>query len=263
VRRKLTVLVLCAAAGCEDALLVGYEPGATARPPGVALAGRAALVAGADGASNSPALLVDAATTAPTDRSHTSCGDGCMPSDTATMQPQVCMPPPDPTCLVPPGFLLPSEVTVDVQGATIRYFAGGAALPPGRYRVAYVDGCLTAGSPEFGPGWSVHGTKKMLGVMSCYLVSDSGVPITFTPGSVGAWVGPDLDAGQGAALTYNECIAANCGIATPVDIDFAGGRLGVARDGGTVLGAIDDLGGEAVGGRSPTFRLTSLDGNCL
>jgi hypothetical protein len=263
-RSALAALAVLAAVSCEDAVLVGDEPNATARPAGVGFAGRAASASTfADASLSMPAISTDGgpAQAAPASMS---CSAAC-PQLSASLDTLHCVPPPDPSCLVAPGFLLPSEVTVDVQGATTHYFAGGASLPRGRYRVAYVDGCLTAGTTALGlgVGWSVHGTKKMLGVMSCYLVSDSGTPITFTPGSVGAFVGPDLDAGQGAAPTYNDCIVANCGAATPVDFDFPGGRLGVARDGGTVLGAIDDLGRESVGGRSPTFRLTSLDGTCL
>jgi hypothetical protein len=116
-------------------------------------------------------------------------------------------------------------LTVDVPGASVRYFAGGAALPAGRYRLAYVDGCNSYG---IGVGWAVHGARSILGVFSCSLIGDDGNAFAFTPGT---------------------------------ELYFAGGKLGILRDGGGVLGAIDDLGGEYEGGRSPTFRL-SLLGAC-
>jgi hypothetical protein len=89
-------------------------------------------------------------------------------------------------------------------------------------------------------------------------VSGDNMILGLTPGTVGAFVGTDLAAGEGAFATYAECTAANCQD-LPVEFDFAGGTLGVARDGGGVLGAIDDSGGEAFGGVSPTFRLSRVD----
>jgi hypothetical protein len=158
--------------------------------------------------------------------------------------------PSGPTCQVGSGIVLPEDLTVDVPGASVRYFAGGAALPAGRYRLTYVDGCNTYG---IGIGWTVHGGRTVLGVFSCSLIGDDGNAFAFTPGT-------ELypDAGIGEVYVYADCVAANCSQA-PLDFDFAGGRLGILRDGGGVLGAIDDLGGEYEGGRSPTFRLSLLD----
>jgi hypothetical protein len=62
---------------------------------------------------------------------------------------------------------------------------------------------------------------------------------------------------DGAFTSYAACVAANCSV-PPLDFDHAGGKLGILRDGVTV-GAIDDVGGETQGGRSPTFRLSRLD----
>ena len=62
----------------------------------------------------------------------------------------------------------------------------------------------------------------------------------------------------GAYPTYAECVAANCDV-PPVDFDYAGGKLGLLREPGGALGAIDDLDGSDQGGRAPTFRLTRLD----
>lgn len=169
---------------------------------------------------------------------------------------KVCHPNNGPTCKLAGGITLPDEVTVDVQGATQIHFAGGAKLPAGRYRLEYVDGCNTFGDPLL-CGWTVSGSHNNPGVFDCFLVGNDTTVIAGAPGTVGAFVDPDPTLG-GAFATYAECVAANCDT-PPLDFDFAGGTLGVQRDGGGVLGAIDDLGGESEGGRSPTFRLSRLD----
>jgi hypothetical protein len=157
------------------------------------------------------------------------------------------------TCDLGDGRVLPEELTVDVPGATIRYFAGGNALAPGRYRLEYVDGCNTFG---VGCGWTVHAADTNPGVMSCFLVSGTAV-FGLTPGTVGVFPGNDPMTG-GAFDTYAACVDANRN-ARPLDFTFEGGQLGVARDGGGVLGAVDDGIGESEGGRSPTFRLSRLE----
>jgi hypothetical protein len=75
--------------------------------------------------------------------------------------------------------------------------------------------------------------------------------LVFTPGTEGLSVPQAFD-------TYAHCVAANCK-EPPLDFDFAGGKLGLMRNGGTVFAEFDDLDGTAVGGRSATFRLTRLD----
>jgi hypothetical protein len=157
---------------------------------------------------------------------------------------------PGPKCELARGVVLPEDLTVDVPGASIRYFAGGAPLPAGRYRLSYVDGCNTYG---IFIGWTVHGAKAVPGVFSCSLIGADDAAFAFTPGTE---LYPET--GVGEVASYAECVAANCDLA-PLDFDFPGGKLGVLRDGGGTLGAIDDLGGESEGGRSPTFRLTLLD----
>lgn len=90
------------------------------------------------------------------------------------------------------------------------------------------------------------------------MVANDTEILGLTPGTVGIFDSDDETLG-GAFTNYEDCVAANCE-QPPIDFDFAGGTLGVQRDGGGVLGAVDDAGGEMVGGRSPTFRLTRLDG---
>jgi hypothetical protein len=180
-------------------------------------------------------------------------------SQTQAAAPQMttatCGMPAQAACEVAPGISLPEELTVDIPGATQRHFAKGAKLPAGRYRIEYVDGCNTYG---IGCDWTVHGSKSQPGLMSCFLVADDSSVLTLTPGTSGVYVDSDPTIG-GAYATYAECVAANC-TQPPIDFDFPGGTLGVQRDGGGTLGAVDDQGGEAMGGRSPTFRLSRLDG---
>ena len=176
------------------------------------------------------------------------------------MQPRVCVAPPEPRCDLGGGVVLPEELTVDVSGGTIKYYAQGATLPAGRYRVTYIDGCATFGgrpSDGLGVGWSVNGQNTMPGLWGCYLVDNTGKAFAVPPGTIGSFVGGSAANGGGAYMTYAECVAANCD-QPPFDFDYSGGKLGVARDGGGV-GSVDDLGGEVEGGRSPTFRLTRLD----
>lgn len=155
-------------------------------------------------------------------------------------------------CNLGGGAQLPSDVTVDLLG-TVRYFAAGAVLAAGRYRVSYVDGCNTYG---IGANWTIHALEGLGDVGSCNVLDEHAGHVARAPGTTGIFA--DSQPGQSSAfLTYDECVTANCHL-EPVIFEFAGGKLGVRRDGVSV-GAVDDLGGEAVGGRSPTFRLDRMD----
>jgi hypothetical protein len=132
-------------------------------------------------------------------------------------------------------------------GPTTSYFADGKSLPAGEYTLTYVDGCWHSGVVSWtvnlgGEGYSVVG-------------GDPEQRITMAPGTVGTFTT------LGAYATYEECVAANVG-RPGVSFRFNGGRLGLR------LESLDPLtlfilleGGEAVGGRSPTFRLTCA-GSC-
>lgn len=183
-----------------------------------------------------------------------SCEQPAEPSEADAEMPTIppaCRAPEPVTCAQGDGPQLPDEVTVDVQGSP-RFFVDGAELPAGRYRLRYVDGCNTYG---IGAGWTVHGLDNVGDFASCNVVDGSGAHVARTPGTTGIFVDPT--AATTAFATYEACVEANCALA-PIDFDFAGGQLAVRRD-GVFVGSIDDAGGEAVGGRSPTFRLTSLD----
>jgi hypothetical protein len=185
---------------------------------------------------------------------------GC--SGVAEAAVKACRAAPPPPCDLGDGIVLPEALTVDVAGGAIQYYAHGAVLPAGRYQLSYVDGCATFGgrpSDGLNVGWTVNGQATMPGVWGCYLAAADGAAFAVTPGTTGTFAGPSTDDGIGGAfMTYAECVEANCDLPA-FEFDFPGGKLGVGRDGGGV-GSVDDLGGEAEGGVSPTFRLYRMDG---
>jgi hypothetical protein len=140
-----------------------------------------------------------------------------------------------------PGAL-PEEVTSDVVGnsedpvgfqyAPVKYFAGGAALPQGRYRAEYVDGCFTC----------------CVTLLDAFVVirGDRATRVANLPGGVTVDIGVPPVA---------QCPPPGAPF-PPVDFDFAGGPLGVWLSDGV---AADNTNGDGKGGRSPTWRLTRLD----
>lgn len=141
------------------------------------------------------------------------------------------------------------ELLTVTPGPTTSYFAGGAALPAGEYRISYEDGCWKSGVVA----WTVN-----LGPEGYFVVGGDAVePIVMAPGTEGTF------AGLGAFASYADCVAANLG-EPGVTFGFAGGRLGLR-----LQSTPEDLlvmrfllleGGETQGGRSPTFRLTCVGG---
>jgi hypothetical protein len=107
------------------------------------------------------------------------------------------------------------SVTGSVSGATT-YFANGAAIPPGRYRVRYVDGCMKYNAAQ---DWSVNAYRlgDPAGNDHWWFVS-SGQELTsaIPPGTVG------FLAGQGGFATFDECVTANRAL-PPVDLTLSGG----------------------------------------
>jgi hypothetical protein len=133
----------------------------------------------------------------------------------------------------------------DVFG-TIARFAGGRALPPGHYRVEYVDGCMKY---SVGQDWSVQAYAN--GTDAWWLVGDrTSDKIAMPPGTMGFLVG------AGGFATFDECVAANQKVA-PLEIDFRGGPLGVWLQDDPY---VDNVAGE--NGRSPRWRLVS-PGSCV
>jgi hypothetical protein len=174
------------------------------------------------------------------------CSDAGVPPPVTTgcMQPAASA-----TCKLASGAMLPEDITVKLIDQQ-QYFAGGADLPTGRYRLTYLDGCFNYGVPVATYGWTVHASKAA--GLGCFLIGADGSPLMPTPGTDG------LTVDAGTFETYAKCVAANCSQA-PLDFDFAGGKLGVARNGGTAFAEFDDSDGSDMGGRGPTFRLSRLD----
>jgi hypothetical protein len=65
-----------------------------------------------------------------------------------------------------------------------QYFAGGADLPAGRYRLTYLDGCFNYGVPVATYGWTVHASKAA--GFGCFLIGADGMTLMPTPGTDGA-----------------------------------------------------------------------------
>jgi hypothetical protein len=177
---------------------------------------------------------------------------------------------PTPRCQIAPGVSLPDDATAAMVGVS-DYFADGLVLPPGRYRLAYIDGCMKldlqalVGVDPGVFGWNVHLTKMdASGTGGCWLVGDHDMLIQATPGKAGilGLLAPSPDtaavlADVAAFTTYAECVAVNC--REPVsDFYFSGGMLGV-RFGGSPDNSAWYSTDALQGGRGPTFRLTRLD----
>jgi hypothetical protein len=125
-----------------------------------------------------------------------------------------------------------SEDPVGLQYAPVKYFAGGASLAPGRYRVEYVDGCFTC----------------CVTLLDAFVLvgGDRTARVAVLPGGVTTGLGVPPVA---------QCPAAGAPF-PPLDFDFAGGPLGIWVSDGV---AADNTNGDGQGGRSPTWRLTRLD----
>jgi hypothetical protein len=138
------------------------------------------------------------------------------------------------TCSLPERVSLPEELTSEVQGdllAPIVYYAGGAPLPAGRYRVSYVDGCFT-----------------------CCVTIDSFVLVGDDVFSIVA----QLPGGSSEGLDVAP--VASCpvrGAPYPdIEFEFAGGKLGIWLSDAV---ATENSDGDGAGGRNPTWRLTLLE----
>ena len=123
----------------------------------------------------------------------------------------------------------------DPLGGTATYFRQGVVVPAGRYRVSYVDGCMRFGPPV---GWTIHNQLPI----SWFLVDDSGVNTLGTlPGATG--LGYD---------EFEDCVAESLQ-SPPLEVDFAGGQLGVAM---VDYPLTDNIAG--IDGRNPEWCLTPL-----
>jgi hypothetical protein len=150
---------------------------------------------------------------------------------------------------------LPETLALDVTGP-VRYFAAGASLPAGKYRVEYVDGCVTYGPGYAYPpwGWTIHagmvpGNYWLMGAYGghCVMVGAATDDVVgVLPGTTNPPPGID---------TYANCVTANKAMDQPLDFDFQGGPLGLYIE-DTMPG--DNVGGPAPDGVTPTWKLTPL-----
>ncbi|HEX6243419.1 MAG TPA: hypothetical protein VFZ61_21045 [Polyangiales bacterium] len=169
------------------------------------------------------------ATTGPAEREAGHDGDGACSSDAGACAPS------------DGGDTDDATLTVKL-GLTTSYFADGRSLPSGQYTLTYVDGCWKSGVVA----WTVNTGGEGYWVVG----GEPEQRLGMAPGTTGVF------ANLGAYGDYNECVAANVG-RPGFSFFHQGGPIGLK------LESIDPLtyfilveGGESVGGRSPTFRLT-------
>jgi hypothetical protein len=137
-----------------------------------------------------------------------------------------------------------TDQTLDIFGQPT-YYLGGGPLPPGRYRVSYVDGCMKYSSAQ---DWTVNAYQG--DPDSWWLIgATTSDRILVPPGTVGYFIS------NGAFATFDECVAANANIA-PIEFQFDGGPIGVWLQDNPYT---DNVAG--TNGRNPKWDLTLL-GDC-
>jgi hypothetical protein len=134
---------------------------------------------------------------------------------------------------------------LDLFGRVV-YFADGIALPAGRYRTRYVDGCMKYSSAQ---DWAIHAYPNAEPDGWWFVGADTTDKVVVPPGTIGFLVS------NGGFATFDECVAANL-LLPPVDFDFAGGKLGVWLQDSPYS---DNAAG--VDNRNPKWTLTLL-GDC-
>jgi hypothetical protein len=107
------------------------------------------------------------------------------------------------------GVTLPVDLTPDIDDNAETYFAGGASLPAGRYRVSYVNGCIRYDPTIY--FWAVNGSFNFEYWIAGATTADG---IQVAPGVVSL----------GGDTSFDDCVATSQGLFA--DITFAGGKLG-------------------------------------
>jgi hypothetical protein len=114
------------------------------------------------------------------------------------------------------------QLAPDIFG-TPGYVTNGDALPTGRYRITYVDGCMKYNASW---NWTVQGSG------GTFLGEFQWMPIGASTSDVlGLLPGTEAAIGSGLSgyVDYDECVTANRAL-PPLDIDFGGGQLGIWQD---------------------------------
>jgi hypothetical protein len=123
----------------------------------------------------------------------------------------------------------------DPLGGMVTYFRQGAVVPAGRYRVSYLDGCMRFGEPV---GWTIQNQLPV----SWFLVLDTAANVVGTlPGVTGL-----------GYENFDDCVVESLR-SPPLEVDFAGGKLGVVM---VDFPLTDNI--EGLNGRNPTWCLTPL-----
>jgi hypothetical protein len=126
----------------------------------------------------------------------------------------------------------------------ISYYANGVELPPGRYRVTHIDGCMKYASSQ---DWTIHAYEDNPS-FGWYLGGATGDRLVQLPGTYG------YAASNGAYVELEDCVAANQAL-DPVEFDFDGGVLGIWL---ADTNYPDNVAG--LDGRNPIWLLTRLGG---
>jgi len=147
------------------------------------------------------------------------------------------------TCALGTATSLAAPGSLDLFG-TPAYFSSGDALPAGRYRITYVDGCMKYSSSQ---AWTIHAYDAAGAPAKWWLVGATTADLLrLPPGTVG------YATTNGAFAVFADCVAANQ-LLPPEEFDFAGGKLGVWLQDSPYS---DNLAGE--GGKNPTWKLEKL-----
>lgn len=133
------------------------------------------------------------------------------------------------------------------------YFADGAPLAAGTWRLTNNGGCM-----KYGPGqnWTVHAYAS--GVVSWWLVGAStSAQLAIPPGTVGFERIPgSADRDIGSFADFSQCDAANRAL-PPRDFTHVGGKLGIwLKD--DIYG--DNTAGE--NGKNPSWTISRVTAGC-
>lgn len=164
-------------------------------------------------------------------------------------------------CVLQDGTRLPEDLTGD-PGGSVRWFANGAPLPAGRYRIEYIDGCVRYLSSVFPDqsdlcGYTIHATTSddAMGLGAFWLIAADLTLVTMPPGTSGVLIGSGSSDLYGAYATYEQCVEANCGMAAR-EFQFSGGVLALSN---SAIPPPESVAEFLPGQRAPTFRLSYLD----
>jgi hypothetical protein len=145
-------------------------------------------------------------------------------------------------CVVGTAASYATATSLSLFGAVV-YYADGGALPPGRYSVKYVDGCMKYGGNQ---DWTIHAYQD--GHYGWWLVDAKTNKVMMPPGTVG------YITSTGAFEYFDDCVSENLKLPAK-EFDFDGGVLGVYLQDSPVE---DNIAGE--NGRNPKWALKYLTG---